>query len=112
MRPSLLACTVVAGLALSACAPMEWVRPDTAPEQAKRDGVDCQQAAWREARSRDWFHSPYGPWPYRDVFGRRMFWPYNSFGYPFDDPYLEEARLAQFCMRNKGYELREVSKAR
>ena len=103
-----LSLVLLAGLAAAACTPMEWIRADATPEEVQRDSVDCQQAAWREARSRDWYYAPFAGWPYRDPFGRRIFWPQGGFAYPFDDPYLEEARLAQFCMRNKGYQLQEV----
>ena len=98
----LLAAALAAG-----CTPMEWVREDTTPEQLEQDAIACRQAAWREARSRDWNYAPLGVGPLRDPFGR-PFWPPGI--YPFGDPYLEEGRLAQFCMRGKGYELREAPK--
>jgi len=84
---------------------MQWVKPDATAEQATLDSATCQEAAWREARSRAWYYPPFAP-PFRDPLGRRMFgWSYGPYGDPFGDPYLEESRLAQFCMRNKGYEL-------
>ncbi len=98
----------------SGCTPMQWVREDATPEQLQKDSVECQQAAWREARSLDWQYAPFGPYPYGDFFGRRFFWPYGpyAYAYPFGDPYLEEARLAQFCMRNKGYRLEQREPSR
>jgi hypothetical protein len=33
--------------------------------------------------------------------------PYSPFG-PFGDAYIEESRLAHFCMRAKGYELAPI----
>jgi hypothetical protein len=43
--------------------------------------------------------------PFRDASGRRFFGPYGPYADPFGDPFLEEGRLTQFCMRSKGYEL-------
>jgi hypothetical protein len=91
---------------LCACTPMQWVKDDVTPEQLEQDSITCQQDAWREARSRAWYFSSLGPMPFRDPFGRRAFGsPFAPYGDPFGDPYLEEGRLAQFCMRNKGYQL-------
>ena len=42
----------------------------------------------------------------QDAQGRRFFvWPASPFGDPFSDQLMEDARLASFCMRSKGYEL-------
>ena len=42
----------------------------------------------------------------QDAQGRRFFvGPTSPFGDPFSDQLMEEARLANFCMRSKGYEL-------
>ena len=102
----------VAALACAACTPMQWVKPDATPEQLGQDSIQCQQDAWREARMHGWYYRPFGPVPYRDASGRRFFaWPYGPFGDPFGDPYLEEGRLAAFCMRNKGYRLEELEPA-
>ena len=100
-----------AALALAGCANTQWVRPDTAPQQAEQDAIDCNQAAWREARSWAWSYGSYGTMPFFDAMGRSAFaWPSGPFYGPFGDPYLEEGRLAQFCMRKKGYDLQEVPK--
>jgi hypothetical protein len=84
---------------------MEWVRPDATPEMVAADQQFCQQQAWQEASSYSMGYRPFGPWIYRDAFGRSF---YHSVG-PFYDPYydrsLEEQRLANFCMRSRGYEL-------
>ena len=104
-------CIALAALVAAGCTPMQWVKADAAPAQIEQDAIACQQAAWRESRSRAWYYPPYGAGPFRDVLGQRMFaWPHGPYGDPFGDPYLEEARLAQFCMRSKGYELQEVEK--
>lgn len=91
---------------------MQWVRPDASPEQLTNDARHCQQEAWREARLGAWHSRPMTPIPYRDASGRVYFArPFDPWGGPFGDPWLEENRLAQFCMRSKGYELRPVEKA-
>lgn len=90
---------------------MEWVRPDATAEQVSQDALHCQQEAWREARMRAWYYRPLGPVPFRDARGRRFLaWPHDPWGDPFGDPYLEEGRLAQFCMRSKGYELQAIER--
>jgi hypothetical protein len=103
---------VVAAAALaSACTPMAWVKPDTTADQLRDDSVYCQQEAWREARLRSWYYRPLAPVFVRDPSGRHFLGsPYGPWGDPFGDPYLEENRLAQFCMRAKGYELQPVEK--
>ncbi len=85
---------------------MQWVKPDATPEQLSEDAAQCQQDAWREARLRTWLYRPIGPTMLQDAQGRRVFvWPSSPFGDPFSDQLMEEARLASFCMRSKGYEL-------
>jgi hypothetical protein len=97
---------MVLALLLAGCTPLYWVKPDTGPEQLEQDMAQCQQAAWREASWRSWLYRPLGPTIIQDLHGRRMLvWPYSSFGDPFGDRFFEESRLAQFCMRAKGYEL-------
>ena len=67
--------------------------------------------AWYEATSRYWYYRPLAPMVFRDALGRPVFArPYGYASDPFGDPLLEEARLAQFCMRNKGYELAPVER--
>ena len=100
--------------AAAACAPMQWTRSDASPEQAEADTKACRDLAWREANRMAWggyYYGGIGPL-YVDPYGRRIYpWPYYS---PFTDPYgyrfLEEARLADFCMRAKGYELVPLKK--
>jgi len=102
-------------LAVAACASMEWTRSDATAVQVEADTQACRDMAWREANRMAWggyyYYGSIGPL-YTDPFGRRMYaWPYYS---PFADPYgyrfLEEARLADFCMRAKGYELTPLKK--
>ncbi len=109
MLPRLASAMTVALLA-AACTPMQWVKEDATPKQLSDDSIECRQAAWREARSYDWnYYPPFGPAPFRDVFGQHVFAP-GAFTMPFGDPYIEESRLAQFCMRNKGYRLEPLKK--
>ena len=102
--------TLLAGAAFAAaCTPMQWVKQDATPEQLQQDSTQCQQDAWREARLRTWYYRPLSPLAMRDASGRRFIaWPYGTYDDPFGDPFLEEARLAQFCMRSKGYEMVRV----
>jgi hypothetical protein len=104
------AAIVVAATALvSACTPMQWAKPDATPEQLQEDAVRCQQEAWREASRNSWYYRPFSPVFVRDAFGRPFFGgPYGLYPGPFGDPYLEESRLSQFCMRSKGYELQSA----
>jgi hypothetical protein len=109
MRPFLFAVVLVAG-----CTPLQWVRdgevPD--PEALRTDTAFCRQEAWREAQWRAFAYRPVGPIMARDPFGRRFVspWPYAPFPFPAGDPFFDEARLADFCMRAKGYELVPVPK--
>src|SRR5712671_7214498 len=110
--PRLEAPIIMAAAALaSACTPMQWVKPDATAEQLQDDSIQCQQEAWREARLRSWYYRPFAPVFIRGAPGRNFLGgPYGPYSDPFGDPYLEESRLAQFCMRSKGYELQPVEK--
>lgn len=85
---------------LGACSTNEWFRQDATAEQAERDQIDCQRWAQREASLRA--EGFYGPWygPY-GPFASRRFGPgaIDPGGYRM----LDEAQLADFCMRAKGY---------
>jgi hypothetical protein len=99
-------------LALTGCAPMQWVKADADSAQADADLKNCQDQAWREAN----WHSLYyfgavGPMVYNDSLGRRfLVWPYGPFADPFGERFMEESRLSNFCMRAKGYELEPLKK--
>jgi len=94
-------------LASAACTPMQWVRHDTPPELLDQDLAYCRQEAWREAQYRSFLfmNRSYGATTVVDPRGRSIVVPYSPFGDPFGDPYIEESRLAHFCMRAKGYDL-------
>lgn len=100
-------------LALAGCAPMDWTRSDATPEQMETDMRACRDQAWREA-SWSWpnQYGGIGPLVYADPLGRRLLaWPYYSpFADPYGDRFMAEARLTDFCMRAKGYELTPVEK--
>ena len=101
----------LASLLLAACTPMQWVKQEATPQQARHDAVSCQQEAWHEVRARSWYYRPMAPYLVRDASGRHFFaWPNGPFADPFGDPFLDESRLAQFCMRSKGYQLVPVEK--
>ena len=106
MRAILATILAFAALQLAACAQMAWIRPDTTPEQAEADLAHCGEEAWREASYRTWAYQSLTPVMTRDAFGRPYFIPFGPFlRSPFDDRFFEEHRLAQFCMRAKGYAL-------
>jgi hypothetical protein len=90
---------------LSGCTAMQWVKQDISAEQFRADQQDCQQKAGREAQNRTWMYrmEPVaGP-----GFG---VWPSGAFADPFAHQFLEESRLAQFCMESKGYKLEAAPK--
>ena len=98
--------TLAAALISAGCTPMQWVKPDATPEEQEQDSIACQQAAWHEARMRSWYYRPFPVVPFRDASGRRFYsGPLGPYTDPFGDPFMEEARLARFCMQSKGYEL-------
>ena len=78
-------------LLLAACAPMEWYRPDMSATDTEEDQKQCADAAWRTT---SWNYLYYGP------FGRNYWGPWAS---PYNDRFMEEARLSDFCMQAKGY---------
>jgi len=85
--------------------------PAFTPFDILRKNYDAYRQAWREAQYRAFYYRPYGPFAGRGSFGRPFLgWPYGPSSYPFGDPFLEETRLADFCMRAKGYELVPVEK--
>jgi hypothetical protein len=113
MRRLLIALATV----LAGCTPMQWTRDGAVPpaEALEKDSASCRQQAWREAQYRSWAYRSYWgpPLMRRDPFGRAFTaWPYGPSPYPFyADPAFEETRLADFCMRAKGYELVPVERS-
>lgn len=97
--------TIAASLLVVACTPMQWVKPDADAAQSEADATDCQMRAWQEARWSESYRLGLFPYMYRDPFGRPFLAPYSPWYDPFGDRFMEESRLANFCMRSKGYEL-------
>lgn len=100
-------------LLVGGCASVEWTKPGVTAEQFAADRRQCQQDAWQEANwlVLDRTYSYGGRWVYPDPLGRPLIgYPYAPFGDPFGERYLQETRLADFCMRAKGYELTQVEK--
>jgi hypothetical protein len=97
----------LAALLGAGCTPLHWVRPDATPAQLEQDMAQCQQQAWREASWRSFYYPMLlGPSVVHDRHGRRLLvWPYTPFSDPFGNRFFEESRLADFCMRAKGYDL-------
>ncbi len=96
---------ILAAAALAACTPMQWAKPEVAPEQVRRDESDCQHKAFREASVSAGFYRPVSPYFVNSPGGGFMVWPSGSYVDPYAHQMLEESRLAQFCMESKGYKL-------
>lgn len=93
-------------LLVAACAPLQWSKADGNAAQLDQDLRDCQQEAWREASTQSWNYFLLGPTMFQDSTGRRFFaWPSRPLSDPFGDRFMEESRLAHFCMRSKGWQL-------
>lgn len=86
---------------------MQWVKPDAVAEEVRSDEQACRLAAAREAS----YHG-YG-YQHRMqpvvVAPGQVIWPFGAFVDPYAQQFLDENRLAQFCMESKGYELKEVT---
>ena len=80
--------------------------------QLQADLNECQQQAWQETRARMIFYHPMAPALMHDPLGRRfLVYPYGPFADPYGQQFMEEGRLANFCMRSKGWNLEEVPKS-
>ena len=102
----------LAALLLAACTPMQWVKQDAAAGQLQADLNECQQQAWQESRSRMMLYYPMAPALVQDysLGWRFLVYPYGPFADPFGQQFMEEGRLANFCMQNKGWAMQEVPK--
>jgi hypothetical protein len=101
-------------LLAAGCTPLEWTRPGASPDELRQDVAYCRQEAWREAQWNSFLflNRYYGATTVVDAQGRRIVVPNSPFGNPFGDRYIDEARLAHFCMRAKGYELVPIESAK
>ena len=84
---------------------MQWVRQDATAAELSQDFAHCRQEAWREAQWYTFMYRPFGPTYIVDRFGRPYLLAYSPLAGPFGDTFIEESRLAHFCMRAKGYAL-------
>jgi hypothetical protein len=97
---------------LGACTPMRWEHPQYGLAGAQEDYTSCSQSAraesWRyqsSVRAQMWEPNRY----YRTSSGRFVYDPWSN--YRRYDPYMDEYRLTDYCMRNKGYQLVPVPEA-
>jgi hypothetical protein len=97
---------------LGACTPMQWTRPGATADEFARDSAECKQQAWAESWARTRMVRPLGPVFARDAAGRPILLSPFGFADPFDDRFMEETRLADFCLRAKGYRLEAVAPAK
>lgn len=107
MRRLMLALPMLVG----GCANYEWYQPGIGPEQVRFDRSDCARAADREAffaygppffATPAWYLSPYCGWGCA-----HSRYHNDQFFYRFQRD-SEVQRLTDFCMRSKGYALREI----
>ena len=95
---------------LAACTPLEWVKPDTAADQAAHDEQACRQAAAREASFHGYqYHHRLQPMV---IAPGQVVFPSGAYVDPHAEQFLHENRLAQFCMESKGYQLAPAAGAK
>jgi hypothetical protein len=87
----------ILSLLAAGCTSMEWYRADMSAAETEDDARQCADQAWRATA----WNYPYpaygfGPW------GRTYYGPWGS---PYNDRFMAENRLANFCMEAKGYRL-------
>ena len=101
-----LAAAVLA-TAICACTPVEWVKPDAGLDQVRSDEQACRLAAAREASYHGyWYQQRMQPVV---VAPGQVIWSSGAFVDPYAQQFLDENRLAQFCMESKGYQLKAVT---
>lgn len=103
MRPLV----VILATALSACTPMEWVKPDAGVEVVRSDEQACRLAAARDAS--DYSYGSEQRMQPVVVAPGQVIWPSGAFVDPYAQRLLDENRLAQSCMESKGYQLKAVT---
>jgi hypothetical protein len=105
-------CLFALPLLLGGCTAYEWYQPGVTPEQVRADRSDCARAADREAffaygppffATPSWYLSPYCGWSCA-----HSRYQHDQFYYRFQRD-NEVRRLTDFCMRSKGYALREIA---
>jgi hypothetical protein len=97
----------LAAASLAGCTPMQWVKPDAAADEVRGDEQACRVAAAREAS----YHNYWSQHRMQPVIAGpgQMIWPSGAFVDPYAQQFLDENRLAHFCMESKGYQLKEVT---
>jgi hypothetical protein len=98
-----------ATLLLAGCDRYTWERPGTTDTALQADYRDCRQQAQSEAFRTYAFHSGFpimgpGYWGYRH---QPDYWYWRQ--RLESERFFYENRLANFCMRNKGYTLVKVA---
>jgi hypothetical protein len=71
---------------LCGCSPMQWVRPNTTPEQTQQDGAECRIAA-------------YGNYPYKESVVEHA----HSATTTEDANQMIRDADAAYCLQAKGY---------
>jgi hypothetical protein len=88
---------------VACCAPGPWQKPDASPTEVSVDLASCQQAAKADADRMYVFSFPF-PYPLGWNGGRQV--GYTEWQQRFEAmKSYEESRLADACMRDKGYRI-------
>jgi hypothetical protein len=89
--------------AAAACTPLRWEHPQLGLANVETDQQECDSLAWRESlRFGYGFHMWEYPRYYRGRDGRLYMRAFNLYR---RDPFFEEMRLRDYCMRSKGYRM-------
>ena len=85
---------------------MQWSRQDVGPEQLANDRRECEDQAIRKVQLRPYSTLTIGPMVHQDSVARRLnAYPGGPYADPYGERYMEEGRLADACMRARGYRL-------
>ncbi|MFN4312097.1 MAG: hypothetical protein ACK4FK_16055 [Ferrovibrio sp.] len=103
-------------LAACATAQTEWVRSDTPPAQRDRDEKECTEIASRQAFDESMSSKPLYP-PWTGTGFNRGAPPWSPFYRGHESPsYFDRGprqyELADYCMRQRGYTLQNITPAR
>jgi len=95
---------LVSVLALAACTPMQWTRPDATSAQVEKDSQECEELAYRQMQAKPYPYLAVDPLIVQDSFARAQNrFPPGVFVDPYGDRFIEEGRIASQCMRSRGY---------
>jgi len=87
--------------AAGACTPVRWEHPQFGVANVDADTQECNSLAWRESWQYGYGLGMWGAPHYHRGRDGRMY--YYSFPGYRRDPFFEEMRLRDYCMRSKGY---------